>query len=76
MTDIAERLKVELSRLSPKDRAELAHFLIHSLDEPADADVDAAWEAELDRRFAEIKSGQAVGERAEKVFDELRAKYA
>jgi hypothetical protein len=32
MTEAAERLKLELSQLSVKDRAELAYFLIHSLE--------------------------------------------
>jgi hypothetical protein len=33
MTETAERLKLELSQLSAEERAELAYFLIHSLDE-------------------------------------------
>jgi hypothetical protein len=39
MTEIAERLKLELSQLSIEDRAELAYFLIHSLDEAVEEDV-------------------------------------
>jgi putative addiction module component (TIGR02574 family) len=75
MTETAERMKHELAQLSQRDRAELAHFLIHSLDEEADPDAEAAWDAELARRMAEIQSGQAVGEPAEQVFAEIRAKY-
>ena len=33
MTKTAETLKIELAQLSMQDRAELAYFLIHSLDE-------------------------------------------
>lgn len=33
MSQIAEKLKLELSQLFVKERAEPAHFLIHSLDE-------------------------------------------
>lgn len=76
MTEIAEKLKSQLSRLSLRERAELAYFLIHSLDEEVDADVEAAWDAELTQRMAEIKSGEAVGEPADKVFAELRDKYS
>jgi hypothetical protein len=47
MTETAERLKFELSRLSLRERAELAQFLIRSLDEEVEADAEAAWEAEL-----------------------------
>lgn len=76
MDSIAERIRTELSSLSGTDRAELARFLIASLDEDADGDAEAAWEAELERRADEIKSGQANGEPAEKVFSELRAKHS
>lgn len=72
MSETAERLKDTLTQLSVRDRAELAHFLIHSLDDEADADAEAAWDAELARRFEEIQSGKAVGIPAEKVFEDLR----
>lgn len=76
MTETAEKLKAQLSQLSTQERAELAHFLIHSLDEGVDADGEAAWDAELERRMEEIRSGKAVGEPADKVFAELRKKYS
>jgi putative addiction module component (TIGR02574 family) len=76
MSETAERLKTELAQLPPQDRAELAHFLIHSLEEGADADAEAAWDAELARRMAEIWSGSAVGQPAQQVFAELREKYS
>jgi putative addiction module component (TIGR02574 family) len=72
VTETAERLKSELSRLPPKERAELAHFLIHSLDDEVDADAEAAWDAELAKRLEEINRGQAVGEPAAKVFGLIR----
>ncbi len=75
MSETAERLKSELSQLLPKERAELAHFLLHSLDE-ADPDVESAWDVELERRIQEIQSGDAVGEPVEKVFADLRKKYS
>jgi putative addiction module component (TIGR02574 family) len=76
MTEAAEKLKAELGRLPAQDRAELAHFLLDSLEEEADPDVEAAWDAELVRREAEIRSGKATGEPADKVFGELRKKYS
>ena len=76
MTETAEKLKAQLSQLSMQERAELAHFLIHSLDEDVDADAEAAWDAELARRMEEIRAGKAVGELADTVFAELRKKYA
>ena len=70
------KIKSELSRLSLQERAELAYFLIHSLDEEVNADAEAAWDAELAQRLEEIKSGKAVGEPADKVFAEIREKYS
>ena len=76
MTEIAERLKQELSQLDARDRAEIAEFLLCSLDSEGNESVDEAWEAELNRRVAEIESGQAVGTPAEVVFARLREKYS
>jgi putative addiction module component (TIGR02574 family) len=76
MTETAKKLKAQLSQLSAQERAELAHFLIHSLDEGVDDDAETSWDVELARRMAEIRSGKAVGEPADKVFAELRKKYS
>jgi putative addiction module component (TIGR02574 family) len=76
MTETAEKMKGPLSQLPAQDRAALAHFLLESLDDGADADAEAAWDATLARRVAEIKSGKAVGEPADQVFAELRAKHS
>jgi putative addiction module component (TIGR02574 family) len=75
MTLTAERLKSELSELPLDDRDALALYLIESLDGTAD-EVQSSWRDEVDRRFAEIESGSAVGEPAEKVIAELRRKYS
>jgi len=75
MTQIPEQLKADLLRLPTEDRAELAYFLIRSLDEADEGDVLADWEAELERRWQEMESGKSVGEPAENVFAELRKKY-
>jgi putative addiction module component (TIGR02574 family) len=76
MTETAEKLKIELSRLSIQDHAELAYILIHSLDEDVDNDAEIAWDAELERRMQEIINGTASSEPSSKVFAELREKYS
>lgn len=76
MTATAEKLRTELTRLSDSERGELALFLIQSLDQLPDEDAERAWDVELERRADEIKSGQSIGEPADKVFSELRAKYS
>jgi putative addiction module component (TIGR02574 family) len=76
MSETAERIKGEIMALSPEDRAELIRFLLSSPDEgPADPAVEAAWDAELDRRVNDIESGKVVGVPAEQVFAELRKKH-
>ncbi len=76
MPGTIEALKVQLQELPAADRAELAHFLIQTLDEGADADAEAAWNQELDRREAEIRSGTVAGIPAEQVFADLRKKLS
>ncbi len=76
MSEIAEKLKLELSRLSIQERAELASFLINSLDEDINDDVEVAWDTELRKRLEDIHCGTAVGEPSEGVLSELREKYS
>ena len=74
MTQAAEKLRDEVLRLSSKERAEIAYDLISSLDEN-EPDIHEAWEAELERRWQEMESGQTAGKPAESVLAELRKKY-
>jgi putative addiction module component (TIGR02574 family) len=59
MSVAAEKHITELTKLSDSERGELAHFLIQSLDQETDGDVESAWDNELERRADEIKSGRA-----------------
>jgi putative addiction module component (TIGR02574 family) len=76
MTETAEGLKSQLALLPRPDRAELAHFLINSLDEGMDPDAESAWDCELDQRMQDINTGTAGGASAEEVVAELREKYS
>jgi putative addiction module component (TIGR02574 family) len=75
MTEIAEKLRVELLQLADEDRAELAYCLLRSLDEQVDGDVRAAWEVELEQRWQEMESGTVRGIAANEVLAEMRKKY-
>jgi putative addiction module component (TIGR02574 family) len=87
MTPTLERLKQEITGLSQKERAELAAFLVDSLDAAELAELDgdlddgtpeeiqAAWRMEIERRLAQIRSGTVKGIPAEEVFAEMRKKY-
>lgn len=59
-TDPENKLLEEALRLPPEERAAFAAKLIESLDgEQVDADAEAAWAAEIERRVQAIKAGTA-----------------
>jgi putative addiction module component (TIGR02574 family) len=68
MTQAAAAVLADALRLNEHARAELAVELIASLDGPADADTDARWAAEIERRVASIEAGTATLE----PWDEVR----
>jgi len=70
-----DQLRSDLLRLPVKQRAELAHILILSLDGGIDVDAEPAWDAELARRTEQIERGEAHGEPAETVFARPREKH-
>ena len=59
MSATTDEWKSELARLPVLQRAELARFLIDSLDQGEDADAEEAWDKELARRAEQIKNGTA-----------------
>jgi putative addiction module component (TIGR02574 family) len=74
MSPLLEELKATASTLPAPERAELAHFLLETL-EPAEEGVAEAWQAELTRRMADIRSGKVVGKPVEEVLARLRELY-
>ena len=69
-----QELKDASSNLPSPQRAELAHFLLQSL-EPEEDGWAEAWQEELARRVGEIRSGQVSGIPAEDVLKSLRERY-
>jgi putative addiction module component (TIGR02574 family) len=61
--------------LSESERAELAHQLIVSLDDPADdpAVVAEEWTAEIQRRLAGIEAGMTTGIPWDEVREQLKS---
>ncbi|HTU88484.1 MAG TPA: addiction module protein [Gemmataceae bacterium] len=74
MTEAVEHLKSQVSTLSAAERADLAYFLLTSL-EPEEEGVEEAWRKEIARRVTEIRNGQAVGRPIDEVLAELRELY-
>lgn len=69
-TKSAELLRQALS-LSVEERADLAGQLIESLDSKESKGVQPAWEAEIERRMAELDSGAVKPVSLEDAFRRL-----
>ena len=54
----AERLLSEVLALPIPKRAELAHRLLQSLEEVPDADLEAIWLDEIERRANDVQNGK------------------
>lgn len=57
MTKATAALLADALRLDADARAALAAELLASLDGPEDADAEAAWQVEIERRVAAIEAG-------------------
>lgn len=74
MGAILEDLENQALQLSPKERGELIHRLIVSLEgEPEDTPeaIAQAWDEEIARRVADMDAGKTVWIPAEEVFARL-----
>jgi len=74
LSEEAETLLDKLESLSEKDREGIVKYLFDRLEGPTEdqAAVRRAWKAELERRIADIDSGNIVGEPIEEMFRKAR----
>jgi putative addiction module component (TIGR02574 family) len=72
MSQSVAQLFQQASELSEADRATLAALLIESLEPEHDADVEAAWAAEVERRVAALDAGAVTTVPWSAVRDELQ----
>jgi putative addiction module component (TIGR02574 family) len=70
-----ERIRAEVLKLTEAERAELAHDLIASLDEPRESGVEDAWDREILHRISLVDSGQAKLLDREEFRQKMRARY-
>lgn len=75
MATTIDQIKTQAAILSNAEKAELAHFLLESI-EPEEEGVEEAWSAEIVRRLEEVRNGTAVGIPAEEVFAEMRKRLS
>ena len=71
-----EKIRSEALHLTENERAALAYDLVTSLDGPADADVAEAWDAEIQRRLAEIDAATAELIDREELRRRMRARMS
>lgn len=72
MTDQVAELAERGKSLSPEDQTRPVDVLLVSLQEPATAEAEAAWETEIDRRLDEYERGEVKPIPAEDVFAKAR----
>lgn len=68
-----DQIEQELLKLPLAERARLAERLIASLDE--DAEIEAAWIAEVQRRDEELVSGAVEGIPLEDALSTVRSRF-
>lgn len=73
MADTAADLAQRGKQLPPEEREQLVDALLESLNEPASAQLDAAWSAEIQCRLAAYDRGEVVALSAEEVYAKARA---
>ena len=66
-------LENEALRLDPRSRARLAERLLGSLDDLSEAEIQALWLDEAERRERAWDAGEVEGIPAEQVLRELRS---
>jgi putative addiction module component (TIGR02574 family) len=69
----ATELALRGKQLPREERERLVDELLESLNEPAVAELDAAWSTEIERRLAAYDRGEVQALSGEEVFAKARA---
>jgi putative addiction module component (TIGR02574 family) len=72
MNATLDQIAQEALRLAPAQRAELADFLVESLDSTPPDEIQRLWLGEANRRLAEVRSGKVKTIPGEEVLAEAR----
>ena len=65
-------LEQSVTQLSADERAQLALFLLQSLEPADEGDIDEVWRVESERRLAQIESGEVLSILGDDVFARIR----
>ena len=63
-----DEIVADAMKLPLRDRVRLAQRLVSSLDDQMEADVEALWAAEAERRLEELRTGKVKGIEAAEAF--------
>ncbi|OIR01902.1 putative addiction module component [mine drainage metagenome] len=69
-------LQAQAKQLGSEERAQLASFLLETLEPTDSGDVSQEWEAEIKARWAEIERGDVKLIPATEVFADIRRKLS
>lgn len=72
MTDALKEIERQAKSLTPEERAQLAEVLLESLQDAPLAEIEAAWDREIEARAAAYDRGELQTFSAEDVFAEAR----
>ena len=72
MADLVAELVEKARSLGPAERSQLVDLLLETLHDSPFADVEAAWDKEVERRVAAYHRGEIETFAAEDVFAEAR----
>ena len=68
-----EELETEIGKLTLKERAVLAKWIVESLDELSESEIEALWAEEAEHRLDELEQGVAAEIPSEEVLRRARA---
>ena len=72
MSTMLKELEHQARSLSPEERARLSDVLLESLRDAPVAEIEAAWDLEIEKRIAAFERGELATFSAEEVFAEAR----
>lgn len=72
MPNTLKELEEQVRALTAEERARLAEVLLESLQDAPIAEIEAAWDAEIEQRIAAYDRGELQTFSAEDVFAEAR----
>jgi putative addiction module component (TIGR02574 family) len=68
-----KKIETEIRKLNLRERAALAKWIVESLDELSETEVEALWAEEAERRLDELEQGLVAEIPAEEVLRRSRA---